>query len=310
MISFLHDKMETHSLRKFLHISLAAAIFTILLKLYAYHLTGSMGLYSDALESFVNLFAAIIALIMLNISEKPADDGHEFGHSKAVYFSSAIEGALILAAAFSILYSAIPRIFTPKPIENISWGLLVSSIASLINLGAACILIRNGKKNKSIILEADGKHLLTDVWTSVGVLAGILLVKATGFLLLDPILAIIVALNIVWTGYKLITRSANGLMDAVIPKEDLERITNYLDSLKAQDIEYHSLLTRQAGQRKFIAVHLLVPGSWSVKKGHDYADSIEKNIENMFDEPVKVTSHIEPVEDPLSFTDIGIDREG
>lgn len=301
--------MKPYSLKKFIYLSLAAAVCTILLKFYAFYLTGSMGLYSDALESIVNFFAAAIALVILHISEKPADHDHEFGHSKAEYFSSAIEGALILVAAFSILYSAVPRIFAPKPIENIGPGLLISLSASLINMGAALVLIKNGKRHKSIILEADGKHLLTDVWTSAGVLVGILLVKATGFLLLDPILAIIVAINIIWTGYKLISRSANGLMDAVIPKEETEKIIRYLESLKSQHIEYHSLLTRQAGQRKFIALHLLVPGSWTVKEGHDHADTVEKEIENMFDEPVKVTTHLEPVEDPLSFTDIGIDRK-
>ncbi|MDR1742486.1 MAG: cation diffusion facilitator family transporter [Dysgonamonadaceae bacterium] len=301
--------MKTRSLRKFIYISLAAAISTILLKFYAYYLTGSMGLYSDALESFVNLFAAIFALVMLNLSEKPADNDHEFGHSKAEYFSGVLEGALILVAAFSILYSAVPRIFAPRAIENISSGLLVSLAASMINLGAGILLIKKGKTHKSIILEADGKHLLTDVYTSAGVIIGILLVKATGFLLLDPVLAIIVALNIIWTGYKLIGRSANGLMDAAIPKEDITKITDYLASLKAQEIEFHSLLTRQAGQRKFISVHLLVPGSWTVKEGHDHADAIEKTIENMFDEPVNVSTHLEPVEDPLSFTDIGIDRQ-
>ena len=301
--------MKANSLKKFIYLSIVAAILTIALKYYAYFLTGSMGLYSDALESIVNLFAAIIALILLNISAKPADHDHEFGHSKAEYFSSAIEGGLILVAAFAIIRSAIPRLLNPQPIENVSFGLFVSLCASLINLVVAMILLKNGKKHKSMVLEADGQHLMTDVWTSVGVFGGIILVKITGFLILDPILAIAVGINIIWTGYRLISRSANGLMDVAISKDDALKIKQYLDSLECEQIDYHSLLTRQAGQRKFITLHLLVPGSWTVKEGHDRADAIEKEIENMFDEPVTVISHIEPVEDPLSFMDIGIDRK-
>lgn len=301
--------MKTQFLKKFIYLSIAAAVVTILLKFYAYHLTGSMGLFSDALESLVNLFAALFALIMLTISLKPADESHKYGHSKAEYFSSAIEGALILVAAFSIIYSAIPRITQPQPIENISIGLLISFAASLVNLSVGLILIREGKRNKSLVLEADGKHLLTDVWTSVGVIIAILLVKFTGWIILDPIIAIVVAINIIHTGYKLISRSASGLMDASIPEDELKKITVYLETLKEKDIEYHSLRTRSAGQRKFISLHLLVPGKWTVKEGHDQADMIEESIEDMFEEPVTVTTHIEPVEDPASMKDIGIDRK-
>lgn len=300
--------MKQTSLAKFLYLSVAAAIVTILLKFYAYHVTGSMGFLSDALESFVNLFAALFALIMLKISQKPADDGHVFGHSKAEYFSSATEGALILIAAFSIIRTAIPRILEPAPLENINTGLLFSLLASVVNLLVGLTLIRNGKKRKSLVLEADGRHLMTDVWTSVGVIIGIVVVKFTGWVILDPVIAILVALNIIYTGYKLISRSASGLMDATIPAEDLEKVTLYLDSLKVNEIEYHSLLTRVAGQRKFISMHLLVPGEWSVKQGHDWADQVEETIIGLFDEPVTVSTHIEPVNDPASVKDIGIDR--
>ncbi len=301
--------MKQTSLKKFLYLSIAAAIVTILLKFYAYYLTKSMGFFSDALESFVNLIAAVIALIMLHISEKPADEGHEFGHTKAEYFSSAIEGALILVAALSIIYSAVPRLMHPVPLENISIGLFISLGASLVNLAVGQILIRNGKKRKSLVLEADGRHLMTDVWTSVGVIVGILIVKLTGLVILDPIIAILVALNIIYTGYQLLSRSASGLMDASIPEEDLKKITAYLQSLKEKNIEYHSLMTRQAGQRKFVSFHMLVPGSWSVQEGHNHADVIEETIEDMFNEPITVTSHLEPVEDPASLNDIGIDRK-
>lgn len=300
--------MKLTSLAKFLYLSIAAAIVTIILKSYAYHLTGSMGLLSDALESFVNLFAVLFALLMLRISQKPADEDHLFGHSKAEYFSSAAEGALILIAAFSIIRSAIPRIIEPAPLENINVGLLFSLLASVVNLVVGSVLIGIGKNRKSLVLEADGRHLMTDVWTSGGVIVGILLVKFTGWIIIDPIIAILVALNIIYVGYKLISRSASGLMDATIPEADLEKVTLYLDSLKVHEIEYHSLMTRVAGQRKFISMHLLVPGDWSVKQGHDWADIVEETIIGLFDEPVTVSTHIEPVEDPASMEDIGIDR--
>ncbi|ULB33076.1 MULTISPECIES: cation diffusion facilitator family transporter [Proteiniphilum] len=300
---------KANKLQNFIYLSITAAIVTIVLKFYAYYITGSMGFLSDSLESFVNLFAAIFALIMLNLSQKPADDGHDYGHSKAEYFSSAAEGALILVAAFSIIWSAINRIINPRPLENINTGLLFSFLASLVNLLVGIVLIKNGKKNKSLLLEADGRHLMTDVWTSVGVILGIIVVKYTGWLIIDPVIAILVAINIIYTGYILISRSASGLMDAAIPEDDLKKVIIYLESLKDKQIEYHSLLTRAAGQRKFISMHLLVPGEWTVKKGHDCADDIEEAIVEMFDEPVTVSTHIEPVEDPASLKDIGIDRQ-
>ena len=291
--------------------SILAALITIGLKFYAYYLTKSMGLFSDALESFVNLFAAVVALVMIHISERPADEEHVFGHTKAEYFSSAIEGGLIVVAAFSIIYSAVPRLFAPQPLENVSVGLLVSLGASLINLGVALVLMQNGKKNHSLVLEADGKHLMTDVYTSIGVILAILLVKFLGskFIILDPVIAILVALNIIWTGFQLLRRSANGLMDAAIPEDEQKKVTDYLDTFKSKNIEYHSIMTRQAGQRKFISMHLLVPGAWSVQQGHDYCEEIENHIEDMFEVPVKVSTHLEPIEDPCSMNDIGIDRK-
>lgn len=301
-------QMKKVPLQRFLYLSIGAAIVTILLKSYAYYITGSVGFMSDALESFVNLFAAIFAVVMLNVSQKPADTKHMYGHSKAEYFSSAAEGALIIIAAFSIIRSALPRIFYPVSIENVDLGLLLSFIASMVNLGVGATLIFNGKKRKSLILEADGRHLLTDVWTSAGVIVGIAIVRFTGWYIVDPIIALFVALNIMYTGYRLLKRSARGLMDGTIPEEDLNKITSYLDSLKSHQVEYHSLMTRTAGQRKFIFFHLLVPGNWSVKRGHDCADKIEEHIINMFDEPVTVDTHLEPVEDPSSMIDIGIDR--
>ncbi|MFV0390473.1 MAG: cation diffusion facilitator family transporter [Paludibacteraceae bacterium] len=301
--------MPKTSLKKFAYLSIAAAVITIALKFSAYLYTGSMGLLSDALESCVNLIAAIIALVMIHLAEKPADEDHEFGHSKAEYFSSAIEGGLILVAAASIIWTAVPKLFDPTEIENVGLGLLISLVASLVNLSVALILIKNGKKYNSILLEADGKHLMTDVWTTVGVIVAIGLVKLTGWLIVDPIIAILVAINIVWTGFKLLKQSANGLMDVSIPENELRIVTDYLDTLKNKDVGYHSLMTRQAGQRKFISFHLLMPGKWTVQTGHDIADSVEVHVEELFNEPVTVSTHIEPIEDPVSMHDIGIDRK-
>jgi cation diffusion facilitator family transporter len=300
--------IQTQSLKRFIYLSIAAAVATITIKFLAWYITDSVGLLSDALESCVNLVAAVVALIMLTIAEKPADEEHAFGHSKAEYFSSAIEGGMIVLAAFSIIWSAIPRVIHPQPIQNVGLGLLVAVAASIINLAVAIILIINGKKNNSITLEADGKHLMTDVWTSAGVFIGISLVYLTDWLVLDGIVAIGVALNILWTGYHLMHRSAMGLLDASIPEADLLKIINTLESLKLQDLEYHSLLTRQAGQRKFIELHVLMPGKWTIQEGHDTAEKIEKDIRDLFDTPVTVITHLEPIEDPLSMRDIGIDR--
>jgi cation diffusion facilitator family transporter len=301
--------MRTQSLKKFIYLSIAAAVATITIKFLAYYLTNSVSLFSDALESCVNLVAAMFALIMLTIAEKPADEEHAFGHHKAEYFSSAIEGGLIILAAFSIIWTAIPRVIYPQPLENIGIGLLIAGGASVINLVVGLILIKKGRRNNSITLEADGKHLLTDVYTSAGVFIGIGIVKLTGFIVLDGIVAIGVALNILWTGYQLMRRSAMGLLDSGIPVAELSKIITLLESLKFQDIEYHSLLTRQAGQRKFISLHVLFPGHLTIQEGHNIVEKIEKDIRNLFNVPVTVFTHLEPKEDPVSMLDIGIDRD-
>ncbi len=299
--------MGNNSLKKFIYLAIAAAVATISLKLLAYFLTGSVGLFSDALESGVNLIAAVVALFMITLAEKPADEEHAFGHYKAEYFSSAIEGGLIVIAAFSIIWSAIPRIIHPKPLENVGVGLLVAVGASAINLAVGMILIKNGRKNHSITLEADGKHLMTDVYTSVGVLIGIGLVKITGFLVLDGIVAVGVAINILWTGYQLMHRSAQGLLDSAIPEDERLKIIETLSRFKDQNIEYHSLMTRQAGRRKFISLHVLLPGKLSIQEGHDRIENIEKAIRDLFNSPVTVFTHLEPLEDPVSMEDIGLD---
>lgn len=297
-------------LHKYMYISIIAAIATILLKAYAYYVTGSVGFLSDALESLVNLFAAVFGLVMLRLSQRPADDKHMYGHSKAEYFSGAIEGSLILIASFSIIVQAVPRLIHPIELVNVNRGLLYSLLASLVNLVVGLLLVRRGKSFNSLILEADGKHLLTDVVTSVGVIFAVILVKFTGWLILDPIIAILVGINIIYTGYKLISHSASGLMDSKIPDDELKQVVNYLDTLKGSiGIDYHSLMTRTAGQRRFIFFHLLLPGNWTIKEGHDLADKIERDIIEMFNEPITVDTHLEPIEDPSSMNDIGIYRE-
>ncbi len=302
--------MPASSLKKYVYLSIVAAVLTISLKLAAYFFTNSVGLLSDALESCVNLVAAVVALIMLNLAEKPPDEKHEFGHNKAEYFSSAIEGGLIVLAAFSLIWSAVPRIFNPQPLENIGVGLLIAVGASLINLAVSIILVKNGKKNNSITLEADGKHLMTDVLTSGGVLLGIALVKLTGWLVLDAVVAIGVALNIIWTGSQLVKRSALGLLDTAIPESETDKINQVLGKYKQQNIRFHSLMTRQAVQRKFISVQLQMPGTWNIHQGHKFAEQIEKDIRMLFPEShTTVFTHLEPVEDPVSMLDIGIDRK-
>jgi cation diffusion facilitator family transporter len=301
--------MATPSLKKFIYIAIAAAILTISLKFTAYLLTNSVGLLSDALESCVNLVAAVVALIMLRLAEKPPDQEHGFGHNKAEYFSSAIEGGLIVLAAFSIIWSAVPRIIDPQPLENIGIGLLVAVGASLINLAASAILVKNGKKYNSITLEADGKHLMTDVLTSGGVVLGIGLIKLTGWMRLDGIVAIGVALNIIWTGYKLIKRSALGLLDTAIPEDETDKIIQVLEQYGQQNIKFHSLMTRQSGQRKFIMVHILMPGTMDIQHGHNLAEKVENDIRMLFSNTqTTVFTHLEPIEDPVSMLDINIDR--
>jgi len=300
--------MQPKSLKKFIYLAIAAAVATISLKMLAYFLTGSVGLFSDALESVVNLIAAVVALFMITLAEKPADEEHAYGHHKAEYFSSAIEGGLIVLAAFSIIWSAIPRIINPQPLENVGVGLLVAVGASAINLAVGLVLIKNGRKNHSITLEADGKHLMTDVYTSIGVLIGIGLVHFTGLLVLDGLVAVAVAINILWTGYQLMRRSAHGLLDSALPEDELLKITTTLDLYKEQNLEYHSLMTRQAGQRKFVSLHILLPGKLTIQEGHDMVEKIERDIRDLFNSPVTVFTHLEPVEDPISMQDIGIDR--
>jgi cation diffusion facilitator family transporter len=299
--------MERSSLTRYAWLSIAAAIVTIALKSFAYFLTGSVGLLSDAVESLVNLAAAILALSMLIIAARPADEEHPYGHSKAEYFASGAEGTLILVAAISIAVAAVQRILVPRAIEQLGAGLAVSAFASAINLVVARILLSVGKKQNSITLEADAHHLMTDVWTSVAVIVGVGAVALTDWQLLDPIIALAVAANIVRTGFQLMRRSIAGLMDTALPPEEYERVLKVLDKYKEQGVEFHALRTRQAAGRRFVSVHVLVPGRWSTHKGHHLVENVEADIRSVL-AGVTVFTHLEPVDDPLSFQDIEIDR--
>ena len=294
-------------LKHYAWLSIAAAITTILLKGIAWKLTGSVGLLSDAIESFVNLAGALMALAMLTLAALPADDNHAHGHSKAEYFSSAFEGFLILLASLAIGYTSIERLINPRPLEAVDVGLLVSVVASAINLATAKILMKVGREQNSISLEADAHHLMTDVWTSAGVIAGVGLVWLSDWLWLDPVIAILVALNILWTAWQLMHRSASDLMDESLPAEQLKLIETLLASYREQGLDFHALRTRQSGNRAFVTLHVLVPGHWTVQLGHNWADRIELEIGKAIPR-AHITTHLEPIEDPVSMVDQGLDR--
>ncbi len=295
-------------LTRYAWLSIAAAVVTITLKASAYFLTGSVGLLSDALESMVNLASAIVALLVLSLITRPANDEFTFGYSKAEYFSSGFEGGMILLAAAAIIITAVPRLINPVPLEQLGLGLAISIIASLINLGVSLILMRAAKRYNSITLEADAKHLMTDVWTTAGVLVGIGLVWVTGYIRLDPIIAILVAINILFTGYRLLVRSGRGLLDVAVPTEEISSVKSILDSYREQGVSYHALRSRQAAARKFMVVHLLVPGNWSVRKSHALAEQVENRVVETITN-ANIVTHIEPIDDPISMKDATIDRE-
>jgi cation diffusion facilitator family transporter len=294
-------------LKRFAWLSIGAAVLTIALKATAYFLTGSVGLLSDALESFVNLAGAIMALAMLSIASRPEDDSHHFGHSKAEYFSSGMEGGFIIIAAAGIAYTAIERLINPQPLEQLGIGLAVSFVAGLINLGAAWIIGQNGKKYNSITLQANSKHLMTDVWTSVGVLGGVGLVAITGWGPLDSLVAIGVAINIVWSGIGIVKNSIAGLMDSVLPKEEEALIRERITKILPDGVAYHALMTRQAGARRFVSFHVLVPGEWTVEHGHVLLEKLEVQLTQLLPNMV-VFTHIEPLDDPASWSDQKLDH--
>lgn len=284
-------------------LAVAAALVTITLKTGAWWVTGSVGLLSDAAESVVNLVAAIVALVALKVAAKPADKNHNFGHSKAEYFSAAVEGVMIFVAAAVIIVFAIQRFLAPRELTDVGVGLVISLIAAAINGAVALVLIRAGRRYRSITLSADGRHLMTDLWTSVGVVLGVALVALTGWNWLDPLLAIAVGINILWTGYALIRESMDGLMDVSLPPRDNARIREILAVHKQEGMDFHAVRTRESGARQFMEMHMLVPGSWSVQQGHDAMEDLIDEINREFPD-LRVTGHLEPIEDPRSYEDM------
>ena len=290
------------NLQKFAWLSIVVSVVVFGMKMAAWSVTGSVGLLSDALESTVNIVAAVVALIAIRAAMKPADSIHHFGRGKAEYFSAQIEGFMILFAALIIVYTAIERIINPRELESIGWGLTISTVAAVVNGGTAMILLRTGKQHRSPALVADGKHLLTDVWTSVGVIVGVGLVVLTGWQRLDGVVALAVGLNIVVTGVRLLRASTAGLMDKALPDEDHLKIVEVLQRHESANVKFHALQTREAGRERFVSMHVLVPGDWTIQKGHDLSEIIEAEIKALL-EHTTVSTHVEPLEDERSWAD-------
>jgi cation diffusion facilitator family transporter len=295
------------SLARYAWLSVAAAVITIGLKTVAYLLTGSVGLLSDAMESFINLVGAVMMMAMLAIAARPADEEHTYGHDKAEYFASGVEGVLIVIAAISIGRAAWERLLNPQPVEQVALGLAVSVAASLVNLVVARILIKAGRQHNSIALDADGHHLMVDVWTSVGVIVGVALAALTGWVRVDPLVGLAVAVNIIWTGWKLIKRTVAGLMDTALPQPEQEAIRTVLAAYQPEGIQFDALRTRQAAGRRFVSMDILAPGTWSIRQGHQLLERLERDLYQLWP-MVTVFTHLEPLEDAHSQQDETLDR--
>ncbi|MPY94643.1 MAG: cation diffusion facilitator family transporter [Acidimicrobiia bacterium] len=291
------------ALTRFAWLSIAAALTTFTLKAVAYLVTGSVGLLSDAFESTVNLVAAIVALLALRLAARPPDHNHQFGHGKVEYLSAGVEGGMIFAVALAIAVTAVPRLLEPRELEALGLGLAVSAVASAINLAVGLVLVRAGRRHHSLTLSADGQHLLADVWTTAGVFVGVIAAQATGWERLDPVVALLVAVNIMVTGVRLMRRSTAGLMDEALPEGEHAAIDGVLDGYRAQGVEFHALRTGEAGSWRIVTVHVLVPGAWSVQRGHDLVEQIEADLGRAVP-GAAVFTHLEPVEDPVSWEDV------
>lgn len=299
---------ERRGLTRFAWLSIATAVLTIALKVLAYHLTDSVGLLSDAIESGVNLVAAVFALIVLTVAAQPPDEEHHYGHDKVEYFAGGVEGTLIMIAAVTIAYSAVTRLLDPQPLEQLDIGLGVSVLAGILNFIVGRILLQAGKKYRSVTLEADANHLLADVRTTVGVLLGLVAVWVTGWYFLDPLIALIVTAQVIWAGIRLVRKSVLGLMDTALPPEEVQQITDLIEKHAYRGVYFHALRTRQSGAQRFMTVHIQVPGSWSVQDGHTLLEEIEQDV---FQElrPISIVTHLEPLEDPSSWEDMDLNRE-
>lgn len=281
-------------------LSIGAALATITLKTFAWKLTGSVGLLSDAVESVVNLLAAGVALWALRFAAAPPDAEHHFGHSKAEYLASAFEGIAILGASVAIALAAWERIADPQPIAEPWLGIAVSSVAAAINGGVAVVLLRAGRRLDSITLRADAHHLLTDVWTSAGVMVGVVLVQLTGWHVLDPLVALAVATNIVWMAGRILLETAHGLLDSALPESEQVALEGVLSRFRTADVSVHSVRSRQAGPVRFVDMHVLVPGHWTVQRGHDTCEEIERAVRAALPR-ASVLTHLEPIEDPVAW---------
>ncbi len=301
--------MESRArITRYAWLSIGTAVFVIVLKVAAYLLTGSIGFLSDALESGANLVTAVITLVALLIAAKPPDDEHPYGHSKAEYLSAGAEGTIILIAAAVIIMQAVARLISPEPLSQVPLGLLISAVAAAANFLVARVLLNAGRVHRSDSLTANAHHLLTDVWTSAGVIVAVGLVGVTGWLWLDPLIAIAVAVQIIFTGVRLVRSAVNGLMDAALPDEEVAEVRAILDRHTPEGVSYHALRTRRAGAQRFVSVHIQVPGRWSVKRGHELLEDIERDVRDAL-APVNVITHLEPVEDPVSWEDAPLNRE-
>ena len=290
------------SLVRWAWLSLGAALITLVLKFSAYGATGSVGLLSDAIESLVNLVAALTALFALWFAARPVDRSHNYGHEKIEFFASAVEGALILIAGAGIIWYSALRLIDPRALDALGIGVAITIVAALVNLMAARILLREAAEHDSVVLHADGQHLMTDVWTSLGVVVGLILVYVTGVERLDPIIGILVAFNILRTGFRLLRFSFDGLMDRALPVGEQDQVRNAIQGALDEGVLYHALRTRRAGSRRFVDLHVLVPGASSLRKAHTVAIRIETAIGEALP-GAETTVHLEPIEDPQSWTD-------
>ncbi len=292
---------EQQLLVRLMAVSVGAAVMTITLKLSAAAVTGSVGLLSDALESGVNLVAALVGLWAVRLAGRPADATHQFGHGKAEYLAAALEGGAIFLAAAVIVWTSARRIVEPTPLDDIGIGVVLSSAASVVNLAVGGALMRVGRRHRSPGLLADGKHLLSDVVTSAGVLVGIALVTTTGLEVLDPVIALLVGVKVLTTGYGLMRRSVVGMLDAALSAEDLATLTQVLDSYRQRDaVQFHAVRTRESGRQRFVYAHVLVPAAWTVKQGHDLTVRLNADVAAALPGATTFT-HVEPLHDPLSY---------
>jgi cation diffusion facilitator family transporter len=294
----LTRQQEHHLLSRFMLLSLAAAIVTMALKAGAAVITGSVGFLSDALESGVNLVAALVALFALRVAARPRDADHHFGHGKAEYLSALVEGAMIFVAAAAIIWSAVERLMSPVPLEEPGLGLALSTVAAGVNLAVGLTLLRIGRRHRSVTLIADGKHLMTDVWTSAGVIVGIALVALTDWYPLDPIVALAVGVNILWTGYRLLRGSMSSLLSAALPERDHAAVDAVLHRYRTEyGVEFAPLRTVQSGRQRLVFVVLTVPGEWTVQAAHDLADRLETDIDAALPH-TETFIHVEPAGTP------------